>query len=250
MNQVPSPVFSFETPPEACLYVPEEVASLNYRFYPAISAEQYGDLLARGWRRFGMQFFRPGCPNCVKCQSLRIIVDRFKRSRTQTKVWNRNAHMRVEIGKPTVDRQRVLLFNTYHQFMSGIKGWPANEITEQDYADSFVRGDNGFARELAYCLGSRLRGVALVDVVPDAVSSVYFYHAPNWRARSPGVFSILKTLEFAKELGRPHLHLGYWIEECGSMAYKSRFRPHEILLTHPPDNEEPVWRELESQKTP
>ncbi len=64
----------FRTQPYTCPYLPYETASLDYRIAEDMSAEAYHELLRRGWRRFGFDFFRPACPRCVKCRSLRIDV--------------------------------------------------------------------------------------------------------------------------------------------------------------------------------
>ena len=49
-----------------------EIASLEIRGVAAMNSAEYADLLARGYRRFGWQVFRPACPNCTKCRSIRI----------------------------------------------------------------------------------------------------------------------------------------------------------------------------------
>ena len=68
----------FKTQPYTCSYLPVETASLEYRIAADVTELEYGELLRRGWRRFGCDFFRPACPHCVKCRSLRIDVERFK----------------------------------------------------------------------------------------------------------------------------------------------------------------------------
>ena len=81
-----------------------------------------------------------------------------------------------------------------------------------------------------------------MDEVPGAISLVYCFYHPDWRARSPGTFSILNQLLYAQERKLQYAYLGYWIEACKSMSYKSRFRPHEILAAYPADDAEPVWQ--------
>ncbi len=105
----------------------------------------------------------------------------------------------------------------------------------------FLIGDGGFAREFLYFDRDRLIGVALADVVSEALSSIYFFHDPEWRSRALGVFSILQQLQFARDHGLRRQYLGYWISECQSMSYKSQYRPHEILQHYPADEEEPTW---------
>jgi arginine-tRNA-protein transferase len=70
---------------------------------------------------------------------------------------------------------------------------------------------------------------------------VYFFYDPAWRALSPGTFSILVQLEYARARGKPHAYPGYWIAENRSMAYKERFRPFEVLTGRPSDVESPEW---------
>jgi arginine-tRNA-protein transferase len=84
-------------------------------------------------------------------------------------------------------------------------------------------------------------GVALADVVLEAISSVYFFHDPKWRSSGPGVFSILTQQRYAAEKRLRYQYLGYWISQCRSMSYKSLYQPHEILTGYPADHEDPVW---------
>ena len=51
-----------------------------------------------------------------------------------------------------------------------------------------------------------------------------------------GTFGALYELEQAGMLGIPFYYVGYWIPGCGTMEYKSSFRPNEVL--HP----DGVWR--------
>src|SRR6266851_3419485 len=92
----------FRTPLYTCSYLPYEIASLEYRILAGVTARAYQDLLQRGWRRFGQDFFRPACPQCVKCRSLRIKVDEFKPSRSQRRAMQHNSRIRVVIQAPTV----------------------------------------------------------------------------------------------------------------------------------------------------
>jgi arginine-tRNA-protein transferase len=42
-----------------------------------------------------------------------------------------------------------------------------------------------------------------------------------------GTYSILKQVQIAREHGQRYLYLGLYIENCGPMAYKARFLPHQ-----------------------
>jgi arginine-tRNA-protein transferase len=140
----------------------------------------------------------------------------------------------------TTDHLR--LYNDYHEDMHRRKGWPRQRISSREYAYTFLAGKWEFAREFLYVHGDRLVGVSLADIADRSLSSVYYFHDPAWRPAGPGVFAVLQQLKYAKEHGLQHQYLGYWIADCPSMAYKARYRPHEILVGYPHDDEEPVWK--------
>ena len=231
----------FQPEPSSCSYLPAEQSSLEYRILAYVSESAYERMLERGWRRHGWHFFRPACPSCRKCRSLRVEVDQFRPTKSQRRAMNKNAGVRLEIGPADVTKEHVKLYNAWHADMHVKSGWRSETTTARDYADAFLSGDFPFAKEFRYYQGDRLIGVGLVDVLPDSLSSVYFYHDPAWRPLSPGTFTVQKEIEYAQKTGRRHLYLGYWIAECPSMAYKNHFGPHEILKVYPDDRENPEW---------
>jgi arginyl-tRNA--protein-N-Asp/Glu arginylyltransferase len=228
--------------PRVCSYLPGETASLKYRLIAGATSETCQRLVRRGWRRFGISFFRPVCENCAECRSLRVVVEGFRPSNSQRRCLKQNPDIRTALKRPEISREHIRLYNAYHKDMSRRRGWPDRPIEARDYVESFVMGAGNFGHEIQYYAGTRLVGVGLVDVLPDGISSVYFYHDPAWRHRGPGTFSILREIQLAKKIRKPHLYLGYCIQENPSMSYKSRFKPHEILDHYVDDDGSPSWR--------
>ena len=76
-------LFRYTASPSACGYLPDERWSLEYEMVVNISAEEYAMRLRQGWRRFGAMLFRPQCPSCQACQSLRVDVAKFQPNRSQ-----------------------------------------------------------------------------------------------------------------------------------------------------------------------
>ncbi len=227
--------------PRACSYLPEETAALEYRIVQELDAEEYERLLARGYRRFGAQLFRPECPTCEQCVSIRILAQQFEPSASFRRALRKNSGIRVVRQRPTVSAAHLDLYHGYHLHMSEIRAWRRDRISRAEYVESFVAAGGDFAWEWLYYDGDELRGVALMDETAESISLVYCYYHPAWRAASPGTFSFLVQLGYAREAGKRHAYPGYWIAANTSMAYKARFRPFERLLGHPPLGAEPCW---------
>jgi arginine-tRNA-protein transferase len=59
---------------------------------------------------------------------------------------------------------------------------------------------------------------------------VYTYFDPEISERSLGVYSILWQIEECKRRSLDYLYLGYWIENCRKMEYKTKYRPLELFI--------------------
>lgn len=235
----------FREPPRPCSYLPDQTAALEYRLYRTLTATQYSQLLGRGWRRMGTHFFRPRCPACTQCVSLRVDVAAFQPSKSQRRCWQKNQEIETVVERPEVSSEQIALYNAYHADMHARRGWPNRETSPSEYFEGFLAGPWDFPFEIRYLAEGQLVGLGLIDVVPDAISSIYFYHAPELRSRALGTFSILREIELARELGKRWLYLGYWVSGCQSMAYKNQFGPHELLSAYVADKDSPVWKRPE-----
>jgi len=227
--------------PRACSYLPEQTASLEYRVVQDMTAPEYEDLLERGYRRFARQLFRPRCPSCSRCVSIRFRTLEFAPNANLRRVLRRNRHIEIRHEGVSMSPRHLQLYRRYHEFMAEHRGWSEDTISGADYYDSFVAGGAEYASQWLYFAGEELVGVSLMDETPNAISLVYFFYDPAWRALSPGTFSILVQLDYARQRGKAYAYPGYWIVENPSMAYKDRFRPFEILTGRPADAESAQW---------
>jgi arginine-tRNA-protein transferase len=222
-------LFRYLAPPGRCGYLPDQVWRLEYEHVATMSAAEYLERMRQGWRRFGRVLFRPRCRACSACRSLRVAVDSFTPDRSQRRAWKANDDVIVQIGNPCVTAPKLALYDRYHHYQSGAKGWPEHPAKDAgEYAGSFV--DNPFpTQEWCYFRDGQLVGVGYVDDLPGALSAIYFFYDPEQRQHSLGTFNVLRILAEAKTRRIPHVYLGYFVEGCPSMNYKSRFVPNQIL---------------------
>jgi len=227
------------SPPSSCGYLPDRLWSLEYEMVGTMTAGEYKERLLDGWRRFGNMMFRPQCPACRACQSLRVNVDRFRPNRSQRRARKCNiSQVTLQIGKPAVSRQKLQLYDQYHAFQSHHKGWPEHPAKDpESYCDSFVH--NPFAtEEWCYYLDGRLVGVGYVDSLPQSMSAIYFFYDAELRARSLGTWNVLCLLDEAAARHVPHVYMGYFVAGCPSLEYKACFAPNQIR------GADGVWRDF------
>ena len=72
--------------------------------------------------------------------------------------------------------------------------------------------------------------VAVCDLLPEGLSAIYSFFATDQPERSLGTLAILVQIQIARQLGLPWVYLGYWISDSQKMAYKTRFKPNQVLV--------------------
>jgi arginyl-tRNA--protein-N-Asp/Glu arginylyltransferase len=212
--------------PDTCPYLPDRVSRMRYELAADLTAPVYMTRVNAGWRRFGPVLFRHECPSCRSCQSLRVPVHTFMPSASQRRAWRKNADaIEIRVGGPSATREKVRLFRRFHEHGHAHKGWPSD--AGQDL--SLFTANPFRTEEWTFHLADRLVAVGYVDVLPEGLSAIYFFHDPEESQRSLGTFNILAMIESARTRQLPYLHLGYFVAGCRSLEYKGRFRPNEVL---------------------
>jgi arginine-tRNA-protein transferase len=223
-------IIRYVAPPSRCGYLPDQVWSLEYEMVASLTPAEYLERLRLGWRRFGAMLFRPQCPSCRQCQSLRVAVTRFRPNRSQRRACQTNdGEVELRIGAPGVSRAKLDLYDRFHAFQSDLKGWPEHPAKDEgSYRESFV--SNPFrTEEWCYFLDGKLIGVGYVDALPAGLSAIYYYYEPDQRGRSLGTWNVLNVIAEAARRELPFVYLGYFVPGCSSLAYKAKFAPNQIL---------------------
>jgi len=228
-----------------CSYFDEKLSDIRYKYIYSCTIDKYQPMLERGWRRFGRMHFVPECRSCTKCVSMRIDVNNYKFSKSEKRVISKNQDTKLYIRPPSVTMEHLSLYDKYHKFMNDKKDWTYSAIDVDDYVRSYVESSENFAKEFLYMRDDKLIGVALVDILPQAISAIYCYYDHDYSEFSIGKFSILAQIKIAKELNIPYIYLGYWIKDHFSMGYKEKYSPFEILKNRPSLEEIPIWEKAE-----
>jgi arginyl-tRNA---protein transferase len=76
--------------------------------------------------------------------------------------------------------------------------------------------------------------VGVIDILPECVSSVYFYYDPEYSFLSLGTYASLRELALVRELSKScstltNYYLGFYIPTCPKMRYKNNVKPSYLL---------------------
>ncbi len=211
-------------PPHPCPYLPGKSARFAYATRLPPGDNGFSSLLDHGFRRSGLFVYRTDCDGCNACRSLRIPVNEFRPDRAQRRALERNRDLDVMMGAPHFDAERADLFKKYLEARhDGQMSSDPVELEEGLYR-SPVESIEITARH-----EGRLVVVGIVDVGSDLLSLVYSAYDPELRDRSLGTAFILWSIFLARTLEFRWVHLGYFVPGSTRMAYKTKFRPHELL---------------------
>ncbi|MDD2652118.1 MAG: arginyltransferase [Sulfurimonas sp.] len=226
---------------DKCSYLDGKHQTTHYKAIEECSASFCQELIERGYRRFGKIFFRPVCATCTECQSIKIDVQNFHFSKSKRRVLHKAFDIKSYIRKPSLSKEHLELFEKYHLYMQEKKGWEHTPKSAQTYYSSFVDAHYDFGYEVLYYLNEKLIGVDLIDILEDGISSIYFYYDPDYSSYSLGRLSLYNQILFAQRWNKRWIYLGYYVQDCPSLSYKSHYTPYLTLKGRPNLEEEAIW---------
>ncbi|WP_457745912.1 arginyltransferase [Sulfurimonas sp.] len=226
---------------DKCSYLKDKEQTTHYKVIDNCSALSCQSLIERGYRRFGKMYFRPICAECNECQSIKIDVQNYIFSKSARRVMRKAKDLRLFIRQPTVTHEHLELFDKYHLYMHDKKGWDYSPTSPEHYYSSFVLGHEEFGYEVLYYFENKLIGVDLIDILEDGISSIYFYYDPDFAKYSLGKLSLYNQIKYAKNANKKWIYLGYYVQDCPSLSYKSQYKPYVTLQGRPTEYEEFTW---------
>ncbi|ALS33250.1 arginine-tRNA-protein transferase [Pseudoalteromonas translucida KMM 520] len=207
----------------ACSYLPNRQEQLLVILDPSCySSDKFESLLALGFRRSGNQIYRPHCPTCSACSSVRVLVQEFIETKSHKRKLNK-AKTRFEVKYSNQERPQY--YALYSKYIS---------LRHQD--GSMYPPDKTQFQSFLLCSWlnitfielwdqDNLVAVAVTDCMDKAISAIYTFFDPDYEQYSLGTVMILQQLIFAKAQNKHYVYLGYQIDECPKMNYKTQFLP-------------------------
>ncbi len=184
----------------------------------------YNQLIKRGFRRSGEYVYRPGCNDCNACVPVRIRTADFTLRRTDKRNLKTNQEMSVDY---TPARYSDDYFDLYQRYLAARHPGGGMDEPEPEDFERFLLNPWGETLFVEVAHNDKLVGVAVTDATTDGLSAVYTFFDPNYKAQGLGKFCILQQIELCKVMSLPYLYLGYWVDGCRKMQYKTDFRPQE-----------------------
>lgn len=195
-----------------------------------LSRSQITRLLNKGYRRYGVDYYKPYCRACRECTPYRVDAVAFKPGRSFRRTLKRNASAEVLWDIPRPTQEKFELYIRYQ--LDRHKEEETNSLAlRKNLAAAMIRQmymNPADSIELTVRENDRVIGFAIFDRTDDALSAVYSVFDPELPERSLGSFHILCGIEKVQALGLPWLNLGLYLANHEKMAYKANFGPAEI----------------------
>jgi len=216
-----------------CSYLQEKKEQLIMLIDPEINArEHYLTLMSMGFRRSGDQVYRPHCPDCEACESLRLRCDDFIPSKSQKRLLNKNKHFNVIKSNQT----KATYFPLYQRYINNVHKEGVMYPASLAQFESFITCHWGDIIFIEIYDQEKLIAVSVTDQIrhrrSSAWSAFYCFYDPDYHEYSLGKFAVLQQLKLAKQQQIDFLYLGYYIQNCRKMNYKNQFNPHQRFINH------------------
>ena len=220
------PIFITDTHP--CSYLEGETARTAFvdptiQITPQIASA----LNSKGFRRSGRYLYRTNCEQCNACMPLRVPVEAFSPNRSQRRNQRTNSDLSVRLLE-TFDAE--IYYPIYERYINSRHRDGDMYPPDRAQFDSFIGQMHSFSRLAEFSLDGQAVMLALFDELTDGLSAIYTFFEPGLENRGLGVYSILWQLSLAKRLQLDFVYLGFWIQDCLKMNYKTQYRPCQLFV--------------------
>jgi len=178
--------------------------------------------LVTGWRHFGTKFFRYNFAfhegELCGVLPLRLPLENFEPSKSQRRILRKNADLEMRFLPSAHRAEYDRLFDRHKtrfkdNLPDSLRDFLSPRPAELPCANCV----------LEMRLDGELIAASFLDLGAEATSSVYAVFDPRHEARSLGIFTLLREIECARNLGKRFHYLGYAYTVPAFYDYKKRF---------------------------
>ena len=193
----------------------------------AKKSSEYESLIKYGFRRSHNILYNQVCDKCMLCKSIRINCESYHPRKSQKRIIKKNQNTYLKKLKTKTSLKQFKLFKEYLEFKHD-----QSEMNEMDYNDykKMLEAPGINTKIYEYHSNKELVACVISDFLDDSISMVYSFYSQKFLKNSIGKFMILDHFNLAKKLNKKYVYLGYWVEGCDKMDYKSQFNSSEILI--------------------
>ncbi|MFY8275040.1 arginyltransferase [Pseudoalteromonas sp. SSDWG2] len=203
-----------------CSYLSEQEEQLLVILDPSCyTPTGFEILLQQGFRRSGEQIYRPHCPACKACESVRVIASEFAPSRSQKRKLNKAKGFTLRVSE---DEQSEY-YDLYERYINERHSDGSMYPPQRTQYDSFLFCHWMDIHFIELWDEDKLIAVAVTDVMDNALSAIYTFFDPDYEEFSLGSVMIMKQIEYARRCDKTFVYLGYQIDDCKKMNYKTKY---------------------------
>ncbi|KAI8362799.1 arginine-tRNA-protein transferase [Blakeslea trispora] len=239
-----------------CGYCKGKDTSISFGIWAHhLTCTDYQDLIDRGWRRSGKYLYKPDLEkSCCPQYTIRLNASQFKPTKSQKKVLTKfnkyiqsdhTFELKLEPASFTQEK-----FELYAKYQEHIHHDKKDDISKNGFKRFLVdspliqQGIYGSFHQ-KYLLNGQLIALAVLDILPGCVSSVYFLYDPDYGFLSLGKYSALREIQLVQQSppSVDYYYMGFYIHTCPKMNYKGNYSPSDLL-----DPIDYTWHPIETFK--
>lgn len=153
------------------------------------------------------------------------------------RIASRRCKFKVILEPASYSREK---FNVYKKYQTIIHKDKESEVTSKGFRNFLcespiqqetarMKNQPGYGSyHQLYTLDDTLIALAVIDILPGCISSVYFLYDPQYSDLSLGRVSACREASLAQDL-QAWYYMGYYVPTCAKMKYKGEYSPSYLL---------------------
>ncbi|KAI8066115.1 arginine-tRNA-protein transferase [Thamnidium elegans] len=154
-----------------------------------------------------------------------------------SEVEEENSHkLKIELEPSSFTKEK---FDLYCKYQVSVHHDTEDDLSESGFkrflVDSPLKADKDYGSfHQKYILDGKLIALAVIDILPKCISSVYFVYDPEFSFLGLGKYSVFREISLVQEYHArfddlKYYYMGFYIDSCPKMNYKGQYAPSDLL---------------------